>query len=217
MRTIANNSQKRVLGGFDARNNEYLLTFTHPTFYTEPEPAITIAFSEASDAFSTFFSYAPEYYGNVGSEILLFKAGRLWRGNSKNVPYNNFFGVQYETELWFAENQYPFTDKIFQTVVSKSTFSADSEFFYAYEFATNLNQLSILDKNSYNRTPFSDPRLESDFYASILRDTNTPVTNPLFNGDLMRGQYLLVKIKTSAKQLCLLRFFEVGFVGSSGQ
>ena len=217
MRRIPNINEKRVFGGFDVRNGEYIVTFTHPTFYPEPQPAITIAFSESSDGFSTFFPYAPEYFGNVGSEMLLFKEGQLWRANSKNVPYNNFFGVQYATELHFAEQQYPFTDKIFQTIVSKSSFSADSEFFYAYEFQTNLNQLSTLDKNSYNRTPFTDPRLESDFYASILRDTNTPVANALFNGDLMRGQFMLIKMRCEAEALCLLRFVEVGFVASSGQ
>jgi hypothetical protein len=230
LKTITDFKDKRVFGGYDFIADEYILTFANTKDATEILPAInkeTIGFYEPENRWATFYSFTPEFYGKVGTTFISFVAGRLYVHNRDKQNYNTFYGTKYDSKIRYVMNEAPINEKIFKTVVLKSSLSIETEgtppttteqFWYAEKFETNLAQLSTLFAENYEKDSSPDTRMESAFYAPILKNELTPnVTDPIFNGELMRGEVLIVHLVCKASKLCVLRFAQVGYLPSLGE
>lgn len=223
LKTIPNFKNKRVFGGYDFIADEYILTFANQSLPNITKE--TIGFYEPENRWSSFYSFTPEFYGKVGTTFISFVAGKLYVHNRDKNNYNTFYGVKYDSKIRYIMNEAPLNEKIYKTVVLKGSLSIEGtppteteEFWYAEKFETNLNQLSTLFPENYEKDSYPDTRIESAFYAPILKNELTPnVTDPIFNGELMRGEVLIVHLICKASKLCVLRFAQVGYLPSMGE
>ena len=67
---------------------------TTPSFYQAP---YTISFDENANAFEAFYSYFPEFMGEVNVTLFTFKNGQIWQHGTS--PYCNFYGTQYSASI----------------------------------------------------------------------------------------------------------------------
>jgi len=188
---LATGVHPNIYGTYDVRFGEYILAFeTFDYFITTPTgeilvpfPGETVAFNEKYNSWATFYSYLPENMCTNNVDIVTFKNGGLYTHNS-NSTMNNFYGVQYPSEVWVISNADPSKEKVIAAISEECR-----QTWEAYEISTPNGQISNL--------------IDSDFelrqnmnYAGVLRDVNTPnITNPLFEGDVLVDTNFLIKLR----------------------
>jgi len=139
----------------------------------------------------------------------------LWEQNSVLVPRNNFFGVQYNSEIEFISNiEYP-NVKVFNTIavyankVFYSPIVGDIKTIANGNYATGM--ISRLVKSKFR------PK-EGVFYADYLRDANTPNMPSqdvaIMEGRKLRGEFLLHKLINDDTDKVVLYSVIVGSVKS---
>ena len=77
----------------------------------------TLAYSDASQGWTSFFSYIPEKMIGMNSYFYSFKNGNLWKHNS-NETRNNFYNSQYNSNVVGVFNVEPNSVKNFNTFVT---------------------------------------------------------------------------------------------------
>lgn len=195
-RALLSSTKNVALGTFDPFNNEYLLTFKDDT--TEE----TVAFSEFMKAWTTNYSFIPEWFDRINTRLLSFKDGALWL-HGENALYNNFYGVQYDSSITGICNIDASKQKILQNVSVES-----QDIWVATQITTPEGQESSLMESDY-------VHLTNAFSANVLRDINTPnVTYPILQGDWIRSSVFLVKMTNDKTFLSPLYFANYKVIGS---
>jgi hypothetical protein len=136
----------------------------------------TISFSERIKKWITYYSYRPEMFGVIDLEMLGFKDGKLWIHNDSDIR-NNFYGTQYTSKLELVSNIHPGQVKVFQAIGIES--------YHAWEvpsMKTPNGMETIIAKARFVRK-------EDSFFASVMRDINTP-NIPSENEGLINGREL---------------------------
>jgi len=103
--------------------------------------ANTLAYSDASKGWTSFFSYIPEKMIGMNSYFYTFKGGNLWRHNT-NQRRNNFYGVDNSSKVVGVFNIEPTSVKNF------NTFSTDNDTPWNCTFYTDLSKGTI-DKSQF--------------------------------------------------------------------
>ena len=131
----------------------------YPTLTSETtivKEGFTVAFYEPANRWSTFYSYAPEMYSSLNGNFYTFNLGGLNKMNEGSA-YNNFFGVQYNSQLTPVINEGPFEVKSFYAawIEGNSTWDID--------ITTNINGKELLSEDFvlkegryYQQLPFSN-------------------------------------------------------------
>lgn len=196
-RNIAENIKNRpdvyVYSGVDNFNHyvHFTIEDTAETPLIEPQ---TITYHEIENRWKSFMPYHPEYYGSNALVFISFKDGELWEHNSNLVPRNNFFGVQYNTEITPASNVDSSIVKVFNSIAvyANKVFSSP-----------NIGDITIPGNGNYpngmsSRLIASKFRSkEGVFYADYMRDGNTPnmvLQEALMAGRKLRGEVLIQKL-----------------------
>ena len=96
----------------------------------------TLAYSDASKGWTSFFSYVPEKMIGMNSYFYTFKNGNLWRHNT-NERRNNFYGVDNSSKVVGVFNIEPTSVKNF------NTFSTDNDTPWDCTFYTDLSKGTI--------------------------------------------------------------------------
>lgn len=157
--------------------------------------ALTLAFNEKAKQWDGGYSYAGEKYLKFSDDLFGFKDGVLWKFNSSEV-YNNFFGVQYPSEITFYVNSEDAEVKIFHgmRIISNKRWFCPNDIdikILPYE-GKSLGMQSRLKKNKF--VP-----LQGDFYADFLRNLLDPrfetTLEALRYGEELRGHVLAVTIR----------------------
>jgi len=175
----------RAYGVFDVKFGEYILSIPPFTAVGQNIPGLTVAFNETANAFSSAYSFLPENMCGSGIEIVSFKEGSIYLHNS-NALYNNFYGVQYNSEIWSVLNAEPSNVKVLQAI-SEETDDA----WEVYSITTPNGQSSSLVVADFEEK-------ENNQYAAVWRDANTPnlvAGTALFEGDPMRDRTFLCKFR----------------------
>lgn len=162
-------------------------------------PSETVAFSERTGYWDSFYSYLPECMCRVGIDFLSFKKGKAFLHNSNNLR-NNFYGVRFPSELWVVFNQAPSNNKVFNSLGVEST-----TIWEAREILTDSGQKSQLIESDFQDDQgqglIFDAK-ENIHYAALMQDENTPnVQFPLINGDDMRDVSILFKLTKDTDDL----------------
>lgn len=152
----------------------------------------TLAFNENVNRWTTFYSYQPEFMVRMFNDIVTFKDGQFWLHN-KNEVRNNFYGDQFDSEIWVVSNNDPSRKKIYKAISEES-----NSVFEAYEITNPSGQLSNLVADDFVEK-------EGYYYADFLFDVNTPSTiiegetleNAILEGDVMRDATMLIKLRNS--------------------
>lgn len=192
---LAFGSRINVYGVFDVKFGEYIVSFQNIADARGEFAGETLAFNEDENAWSTFYSYLPDYLSSNGLDIVSFKAGALYKHNT-NAVYANYYGVQYKPKLWFYCNVAPSNVKVFEAM---SLEALDA-------WAATI-ETPITDENPAGQTTAlldtNFDLIEGVWYSEILKDDNTPnivaipaiLPNARFEGNVMRGVYALIKLE----------------------
>lgn len=192
------------------------------------DDAATLSFSKQSNVknegdgvmpnrWQTYFSFQPEGYGRLRNEIVSFVNGELWLHDSDEVPRNNFYGVQYVSQVKVTFN------KDFQKVkVYKHLSQCPGEgqidlaqrnnlLWYCPEIKCGPTQtrpngfLSELKRGNFKHT-------YGNYHAEIKRNKLSPAftdqLKALINGDFMQGETCTVTFENDSPKKVAL--FSVG-------
>ena len=158
---------------------------------------ITLAFSETTKHWTTFYSFTPEYMCSVGLNIVSFKNGQLFL-HDQNSNHSVFYGVAYQSELWIPFNEKPELSKILKSIVlyTTSPFDVIIETLNGQETTNDVFDFVEEDLESLVFTG-----KENAFYSQVWRDINSVNEEfPKINGDAMRDRSFLVKLQTNSKR-----------------
>ena len=195
-----------IYGVYDVYFGQYIIAVSAFSYVdngvTINVPAQTLSFDEANNKWDSFFSYAPENMTNSGVNIITAKNGQIYLHN-QNVIFNNFYGVQYPSEVWFMCNANPYEVKILEAMeqVTNSVWEV-------YEITSPDGQLSNLIESDFETK-------ENLQYAPFLFDQNTPnVANPLIEGDVLRNRTFLLKLRYNPTTYNKLFGININFIES---
>jgi hypothetical protein len=150
-----------------------------------PFEAVTLGFSKKRKGWTQYFSFTPEYYGRLGNQLIGFKGGELWL-HDRGTDYNNFYGVQYGSQLRFVVNKdYP------KVKVPLSVW---------YRGKGNWGAIVRYtpDNMETEMLPTAFRLQENGYAASVTRDRNDPrfteVQQAWVNGQEIRGDAVEVEL-----------------------
>lgn len=191
--------------GFDRELQLYLITFPQKTYgsgeTTVMLPEKTIAYSPDKQGWVTRFSFAPEWYGRAGTNLLSFRSGGIHLHNRGTT--NNFYAVQYKSSIKFALNpaMSSMKDWFSVRILSKLKWTAPLiEILPSFKFASGM--FSRISANRWKNE-------EGQWYSDILRDytdnsakfvaIGDPVLREqtaLLQGRLLKGEVMIMTIET---------------------
>ena len=175
----------RVTGCFDPRRKEYLLTFQP----VGALPGTTLVFSDRREAWADRLSAVPGAGLAVGSELVTWRAGALWR-HTVDAPLCSFFGVATPAQLTFTLAQPGGAAKQFKDVAVES-----ASLWLPTDLKTDTGQTSRM------LAPFFTQR-EGVYRAGIRRAINSPgfatIFHALHNGLPLIGTRLTLTLTAPA-------------------
>lgn len=175
-----------VHGGIDPTFKLALLSFADQT----------IGYNYVSDTYAGFYSFVPERYSYINTDMYSFKDGVLWKHNSNDV-YANFYGAQYKPSLNVVFNEQQNAQKIFNNITEES-----NVVWAAPEISNQNGQSSRLIDADFEL-------IENVYCADILGDYANAIDQRealYYSGQLMTSNVLRVKIESNSTNLSILRF-----------
>jgi hypothetical protein len=164
----------------------------------------TIAYNESGKKWSTKYSYEPEMFVRFIDSFFAFKNGQLWKQNV-NPVYNNFFGVQYKSQITFYINFNPSMIKNFRNIrvqgskVWASPNDGDIKI-YPTERKPNGMQSRIKPGNFKN--------YQGDWFADFMRNLLDPrfdtALEALMKGENLQGKVMEITIENAGTTQAIL-------------
>ncbi len=106
----------RSLGTYDQNKKEYNLTVSKKYGpQLTPHSQETVSYSEIANGWSSFKSFFPENGLSINNNYYTFDGGQLWKHHD-NLTRNNFYGVQYASDITVLFNDKPESVKSFTTI-----------------------------------------------------------------------------------------------------
>lgn len=202
VKTITN---MKLLGSYDPRNDEYIVTFKYPPTTGTSE---TVAFSEMINRWTSFYSFTPEHANYIFNKYMGFNNGVMWEHNSSD-QYNSFYGTSYDSIVQLTYNGTPSLVKTFIGLMEQSNtvWYAKSYIVSSVETAikTNLNQTSNLVAADFSKK-------EGVWFASILRDSSSP--GGIINGDELKGNWIKFRLVNEPTERASLLSAELRYIPS---
>ena len=169
---------------------------------------ITLAFSETTKHWTSFYSFTPEYMCSVGLNVVSFNKGQLFL-HDQNQNHSVFYGIPNKSELWIPFNAQSEISKILKSIILYTTSPFDVIIETLNGQETNNTLDDFLDEDLEGLV-FNGK--ENAYYSQVWRDINTinedsPVLARI-NGDAMRDRSFLVKLETSSNRKEIV--YEVG-------
>lgn len=154
---------------------------------------ITYAFSEDGKRWVGNRSFVPEMYCKFITDLFSFTSGTMWIHNSADVPFNNFYAVQYSSIIKYYVNINPTEIKQFFTMRQKSNkpWSVTEAYIEPTE-GKSTGQRSRLKKGNFKA-------LQGDYFACFLKNMNDPrfgnELDALMKGGDIQGNYLEITLE----------------------
>ena len=178
---------------FDPYYSEFIITFGE---YDENEPT-TVIYSEWESRWTSHSSINCDLMEFVGMRSVAFKDGQLWTQHT-NQKRNNFFGVQYFSQVKPIINDNPSNVKVFRAISVESNeawecpeITIPPNFRYKQGFKTRIKQGRFVNK-------------EGVFYSEIPKDMLSPgfptQLEALINGRDMRGKVLNILFQNNSEK-----------------
>ena len=152
------------------------------TYHQDP---FTISFDEVANAFESFYSYYPEFYGCLDTKLFSFKNGEIWAHNNTST-YCNFYGVQDNAYITTVFNSGALDKKTWVSIMETGNSVWGCPLIY-----TQMDSGATKQESELLETDFAT--LESEYHASFLRDSNSP--GGLVEGDSLKGGYIVIKFE----------------------
>ena len=120
------NSIETVFGSFDSKKGLYNVSIkqlgetVEGVYQASTETYYTLSYSEMAKGWVSFKSFYPETGLSINNDYYTFKDGELWKHHS-NETRNNFYGVQYYSDITTILNDQPGSIKSFNTINYEGT------------------------------------------------------------------------------------------------
>jgi hypothetical protein len=137
-----------LIGSYDQYNKLYNLSFIGRD---------TVCFDDNTNGWSTRKSFVPEFGVSLNNLYYTYNLGQLWEHDNINVPYNNFYGQQYNSILELEINENPSVIKSYKTL--------------GYEGTNGWYAKIVTDQQKSSEIYFKDK--ENKFFANINGEKKT--------------------------------------------
>ena len=106
----------KLIGCYNGANKAYILSMqgydpNNVAIGSETIPnetsSVTIGYSLKTEGWTSRYSYVPESGVTLNNKFYTFKNGQVYLHNSDTAARNNFYGVQYDSEVQFIFNDNP--------------------------------------------------------------------------------------------------------------
>jgi hypothetical protein len=187
-----------IIGSWDMHNKQYILSMQN-AFYVggrrfgeEPEEEYyqTLAFDEDSLGWTSLFSFKLDAGFSILSNYYTTSNGNIWKHYSTNVPYANFYGVQYLSTVTFVMNPEPSYSKTFQTINYEGSpgwalteIATDSNIGVPIASASASSNLTILE----NQLFLNNFKVKENKYFGTLINNTIPTEGTVVYGQSMSG------------------------------
>ena len=173
------------------------------TYHQDP---FTMSFDEVGNAFESFYSYYPEFMGDLNTKLLTFKNGEIWAHNNDST-YCNFYGVQGNAFITTVFNTGALDKKTWVSLMETGNTIWECPIIYTQmdSYGTTKQESELIEADFQT--------LESEFHASFLRDSNSQ--GGLIEGDTLKGGYIVIRFeKTNADSFVYLNSATTKFINS---
>jgi hypothetical protein len=165
---------------------------------------VTISFDENANAFESFYSYYPEFMGEINTTLFTFKNGDIWQHGT--TPYCNFYGSQATASITTVFNSSSLDKKTWISVMETG-----SDVWACPLIYTQMDNGATKQQSELLSTDFVT--LESEYQASFLRDSTSP--GGLIEGDSLKGGYIVIKFENlSANSFVYLNSATTKYINS---
>lgn len=179
-------------------------------------PPETVAFHEKTNRWTTFYSFFPEAFCQIGLEVASFLRGELFIHDRDELNYNRFAAENplgqpvfyyYPSEVTVISNASPSENKVYQSLSEESSDIWEVEY-----METENGQITRIPENAFTKGALysfqpGHGTKENVHYANIPMDENSP--GGIVNGSRMRDYSLITKFSYFKNKLTKL--FAVNF------
>lgn len=188
----------KILGSYDPYNDEYIIAFKLASI-SNPSLDETVAFSEAINRWTTFYSYKPDIGGYIFNQYITHKDARLYKHDT-NSTYNRFYGVNHSSTISTSFNVNSAMIKTYIGVMTQS-----SSAWIPTSISTSLGQSSSLIASDFSFK-------EGVYFASFLKDSSSP--GGLLNGDDLKGYWIKLGMTNTETSKSTMLGADVRFINS---
>lgn len=181
---MIDNRGTSMVGGYDPKSGEYLLNLNSIADTRSTQDDNTLAFKERSKGFPHFLTFKPDFMLYADNELYSWKNGKMYKHNVNPIR-NNFYGVQYNSNIVFYANQEPSTSKTWKAI------SIEGSEAWLANIKTELTSRQIKED--------SFTKIEDYWHSEIMGNTN--VSNSNANSTFGLGSFKIIagEISTSIK------------------
>ena len=181
---ITGQGKAKILGFYDQFNEEFVTCMQESTG-TAPDKTVaqTFGFNEFRNAYTSFYSYSPEWIYTAENLVVSWKNGVLYTHDNV-TNYANFYGTQYTPSVTLIFNQYEQIKKRYNTItmLANKVWVPNTN----GDISTNLGQNSSLQSTDFL---FKDDKI----HAAFKRDSAS--TGGLYNGNVLKGNWAKIKLQ----------------------
>jgi hypothetical protein len=208
---LANTPEDADLGGirgaYDVYNKNYVLTLMDNT----PGDEVTVVYDQLVNGWTSFMSYIPDTSTSVRGRYWSFKYaenGLHAYLHYQGPTYNQFYNVQYRSEVTFVFNPQPTLMKTFKTISYEGSNGWEATVINS-EFTgvdTNPQQPALGDTNeqdaansilSYDEGYYTESGVQ--YRAGFYRKQNTYYANLINNSPIIPGEVVFGNSMTGMK------------------
>jgi hypothetical protein len=179
---ITGQGKAKILGIYDQFNEEFVTCMQESAAGDDKSNPYTFGFNEFRNAYTSFYSFSPEWMTTAENVVISWKNGILYT-HDNTTNYCNFYGVQYQPSLTLMLNQFPQIKKRYNTLtmLANKVWAPAT----AGDITTNLSQTSSLQASDFI---FKDDKI----HVAFKRDAAS--TGGLYNGNVLKGNWLRIKL-----------------------
>lgn len=172
----------------------------------DPYQKNTIAYSEKSNKWVSFYSYIPDNAFSLYTNLYSFYQGRAYVHEHNSSDRCNFYGVQYPSTVIFSTNQQPSITKTFSSI----NYQANQLLITPASGINTANgQISELITEDFLQQTLVDGSITINEYqtegiydANFLRDMTVDINN----GEFLQGNWLTIGLQTTSPSTPLKLF-----------
>jgi hypothetical protein len=167
-----------AVGQIDLSTGEFTLPATDCSgalieFAPAPEKVVeefTVAYNMDGNVWTSFYSYIPEMYGRLHSNLFTFKDGKIYLHESNDIR-NRFYGDDYTSKITVVSNREPSTVKVYDAISIEGTDSWSTTI-------KTQNQETHFSYSYYKE-------MENEFFSHITRDELNSKSNWISIGEVV--------------------------------
>jgi len=185
------------------------------TMSTASKQRNTIAFSEKTNKYTSFYPFTSDYGFSFFKDLFTFKSGRLYKHDQTIADRNRIYGVQYQTSVEIPFNVNKGQPKTFESISYEGNMLMVTT---VDGITTSLGQVSELNSDDFLQETLNDGVNEVNIYddegiysASFVRDKSIDINN----GPDLKGTWIVIDLITTRTGLLRLSNVYVTSVPSS--